>query len=558
MNIKSVCQTPTSTWRSTVVVAALWLSATASGCSLTLDFDECNTNADCENALTGLVCTDQGFCVEPASSENNACVSDADCADLGARTQCVDERCVEPVIDDLPNNAGACTAEACIALSGENHVCNQRGECVSALTPRCTKLVGPIDRDNVVLIGSILPTVEFGDIGLPIQQAAELAVEEINDAGGLPGGRRLVMVGCDSSGDSALGQEAAEHLVDTLGVPVIIGPAFSSVFIDIVTDTTVPGGVMTISPSATSPTITGLPDQGLAWRTVASDVFQGVAIADRVRDLGLTKIVAFNKGDAYGRGLSDKVNEELANLGEDGFFTREYSDPAQQAPDFGGIINGALDDMPDAQVVLLLGTSEVIDIVELYEIAVAERGLTPPIYILTDGGKSADKLQTLMAADDTDPALLDRIEGTEPDHQNGDVFDSFDLRFRRRHGNPAAVFGANAYDAVYLAAYAMSALPTNEPPTGALMASTMPRLGEGSELLVGPVGINDGRNTMAAGGSVDFVGASGPLDFDDDLGEAPANVALWQARLREDGEIRFDIAGRYTIGDSGRGTWSVE
>jgi branched-chain amino acid transport system substrate-binding protein len=45
------------------------------------------------------------------------------------------------------------------------------------------------------------------------------------------------------------------------------------------TDVTIPAGVLALSPSATSPAITGLNDRGLVWRTAPSDEIQAEALA---------------------------------------------------------------------------------------------------------------------------------------------------------------------------------------------------------------------------------------------------------------------------------------
>ena len=554
---------------------ALWLMAGAlclmASCSLTLDFGECEIDDDCRQIGAGLTCT-EGFCI--SLEEAPECRVDADCADKAPRTECRDQVCVEPADDNdggmepdmspvmEPDAPEVCSNSRCAEEAGDNFVCGAEGTCVRALSPQCNTVVGPIDRDNIFLIGSVLPTSgAFGGLGLPIQQAAELAVVEFNDASGLPNGQRVVMVGCDSAGDGEQGLAAVEHLANTLGVEAIVGPAFSSIFINATTGIAVPAGVMTISPSATSPLISGLDDQGLAWRTVASDVFQGVAIADLVRDLGLTRALVLNKGDAYGRGLRDRVSQELAaELGEENFVVLEYADPAGGAVDV-GVVGDALGEQAEPEVVILLGTTEALALMQAYEGAIAddvEGGLTPPRYILTDGGKDATEFQRLIDNGLMPQSLIDRIEGTEPDHQNGSHFFNFDLRFRARNDNqPAGVFTPNAYDAVYLLGYAAIIAGTAGEISGATLADAMARLSDqaGSLLPVGPSEVGQARNKLISGDNFNFEGASGPLDFDLDLGEAPANVALWRPENR-DSEIRFNTARRYEIGDDGRGMWS--
>ncbi len=532
------------------------LLALASGCSLTLDFEECNVDDDCRQIGGGLSCV-EGLCVE--EGEEPECNGDEDCQARAPRTACVAERCVEPEPEPEPD--APCSTARCAETLGDNFICGVGGVCVSALSAQCNTIVGPIERDNVFLIGSILPTSgQFGGLGLPIQQAAELAAVEFNDASGLPNGQRIVLIGCDEAGDLVQGLAAARHLVETVGVKAIVGPAFSGIYIEVTTNVTVPAGVMTMSPSATSPLITGLDDQGLGWRTVASDVFQGVAIADLVRDLGLQRVTVLNKGDAYGRGLRDRVGQELfEELGEAGLVSLEYADPGEGAVNV-GVVSDALGDQPNPEAILLLGTSEALDLMLAYEGAVVEQGLVPPRYILTDGGKDGTRFQELIDGGQVSVELLSRISGTEPDHQNGSNFFSFDLRFKARNNNqPAGVFTANAYDAVYLLAYGSIAAGQVGEVTGATIAASMSRMMDlgGRVIAVGPTDISSARNLLTSGGGFNFEGASGPLDFDLSTGEAPANVALWRPEIRN-GDIRFSTARRYEIGPDGRGVWSAE
>lgn len=489
-----------------------------SSCSSLLDFNECTSNTQCAPFGEDLVCSAQGYCVLPSSLE-----------------QCTNSRCAENY--------------------GENFICAADNSCVEATNEICTKVVGPVDRDDTVILGTIFPTVgEYSASGLPRQNSVEMAITEFNDAGGLPDGRKLAFIGCDDGGNKEQGVMAAQHLAETIGVPAIVGPAFSGVFLEVNSSVTIPAGTMSISPSATSPLITGLFEDGLSWRTAANDLFQGVAIADRVRAEGASKVVAFGKGDPYGQGLLNSVGIELLkDLNAEDYYSREYINPAEGAPDFPKLVVDATGEMPDADVVLLLGTIEVVDIIDNYEILLADSE-KKPLYILTDGGKNAEKLMPVLEKH-KDKGLAARIKGTEPDHRNGTLYTSFALSYEQKFGEPPGTFTANAYDATYLLAYAISALESDQEVTGANIAQSFPKLTDGDEHNVGPANIRDGVSTLSSGGTLNFTGASGPLDFEEGTGEAPANVSLWSIEDRDDNEVRFTTSGTYIIGDDGKGTW---
>jgi branched-chain amino acid transport system substrate-binding protein len=49
----------------------------------------------------------------------------------------------------------------------------------------------------------------------------------------------------------------------------------------------------------------------------------------------------------------------------------------------------------------------------------------------------------------------------------------------------------------------------------------------GTTIVVGPNTINQAISALQGGGSINFDGASGPLDFDPATGEAPSDIDIW-------------------------------
>ena len=455
-----------------------------------------------------------------------------------------------------------CSTSADCTEDGDTFVCTNN-ICVNALNANCASVTGDIQAEGTVILGSILPTVgDAASIGIPIEQAQDLAVQEINDSGGLVGNRRLAVIKCDSSGSRAQGLDVATHLSSVVGVPAILGPAFSSIFIDVTTQVTAPAGVMTISPSATSQTISTLEDSGLAWRTAASDEFQGGAIADLVRLRGFTRVIALGKDDAYGNGLLNRVSSELGEALEDTFAPRAFPDPGVTPnPDYASVVTAALEEVPDPEVAIILGTTEVADVLALLETTLSDSSTTGVAnirYILADGGK-VDEIAALIQEDieSGSGTLINRIEGTEPNHQNDPFFTAFSLRYQTRFSDVPGIFAANAYDSVYLLGYAASALGPSQAVTGAALAGAMGRLITGREITAGPNDIGEARTQLSSGASINYTGVSGPLDFDLTTGEAGTNVARWVYEQRINGELRTISQGDYTIDSMGDGTWSI-
>jgi branched-chain amino acid transport system substrate-binding protein len=111
----------------------------------------------------------------------------------------------------------------------------------------------------------------------------------------------------------------ARHLAKDVGVPAILGPAFSGDTLKVATEVTVPAGTLLFPSSATAAAITNLNDKGLVWRTCPSDAIQAVPLAGLVSDMEAKiridqtlpastqiKVAITVKGDAYGSGLATR------------------------------------------------------------------------------------------------------------------------------------------------------------------------------------------------------------------------------------------------------------
>ena len=135
--------------------------------------------------------------------------------------------------------------------------------------------------------------------------SAELAFKEASDSGSLLGGKTITPVRADSTCvDSAAAQSAAEGLVSQ-GVAAIMGADCSGVTGAIATNVAVPNGVVMISPSATSPGLTDLADNGFFFRTAPSDARGGQILADITKYRKIKSVAITYTNNDYGKGLAD-------------------------------------------------------------------------------------------------------------------------------------------------------------------------------------------------------------------------------------------------------------
>ncbi len=528
--------------------ALVGVSVTASSCNLIVvaSADACETDEDCINFPNTACDTEQGQCVSL-----DKCQANADC----------------------PN-----ATDICRPFSPRT--------CVPLLQGACTEVYPPEPaiwrNDKTMLIGvssPLLPGSPDEATGVSIVNGAKLGVEQFNKDNGVEGERPLALVICDDQGDRLPAEENGRTLA-AIGVQSMIGPAFSGQTLDTANGTidpatnlerpgTVDNNVLVISTSATSPLVTGIGDTspaclkdclddttcqaqcpGLVWRTSPSDEIQGAALSAyfaSIENLVKTRggqtarpeitVFVLYKDDPYGDLLSEVVRTTLkfnggvdATLQQgDTFFRVVYEDedpntegvqPAQSA------IQQALDANPDA--IFLMGTGEVSTILSEIEsgwVAAGNATEDRPYYFLADGGLS---VTTSMAAG----AARNRVRGTIPGTQSAN-FNAFIGDYNSQFppgGSPGGpnVFGAaGAYDAVFMLAYS-SVAAGDAPLTSAQLAAGFSKLvGGPPQINVGSTGIGSANSALQQGGTIDFVGASGQLQFALDTGEAPSEIQVW-------------------------------
>ena len=137
---------------------------------------------------------------------------------------------------------------------------------------------------------------------------AELAIQEVNDAGNFLGGSTITPIRGDSTCvDASAATAAAERLITGDQVNAIVGADCSGVTGAILANVAVPNGVVMISPSATSPALSTAEDNGLFFRTAPSDARQGEVVAQVMKDRGVDSIAITFTNNDYGKGLADAI-----------------------------------------------------------------------------------------------------------------------------------------------------------------------------------------------------------------------------------------------------------
>ncbi|MEM6848369.1 MAG: ABC transporter substrate-binding protein, partial [Pseudomonadota bacterium] len=146
--------------------------------------------------------------------------------------------------------------------------------------------------------------------------SAEMAIKEVSDSGALLGGMTVNSVRGDTTCiDAGAATTAAERLITADGVAAIVGGDCSGVTGATLQNVAVPNGIVMVSPSATSPGLTTMEDDGLFFRTAPSDARQGEIVRDILQEKGITEIAITYTNNDYGKGLADSIERNFAEVG---------------------------------------------------------------------------------------------------------------------------------------------------------------------------------------------------------------------------------------------------
>jgi branched-chain amino acid transport system substrate-binding protein len=177
-------------------------------------------------------------------------------------------------------------------------------------------LAAPVMADDVkigVLLGFTGP---IESLTPDMASGAELAMKEASDSGAFMGGSKITAVRGDSTCvDAAAATATAERLITSDGVKAIMGADCSGVTTAVLQNVAVAKGVVMISPSATSPALSTVEDNGLFFRTSPSDARQGQVLAEILREKNVKSAAISYTNNDYGKGLADSIQTNFEALG---------------------------------------------------------------------------------------------------------------------------------------------------------------------------------------------------------------------------------------------------
>ena len=355
-------------------------------------------------------------------------------------------------------------------------------------------------------------TGQLADFGGPGSTAANLAADQLNTAG-TANDFKVTLVTEDTKTDPQAAQEAATKVIESDGVAAIAGPWGTPELIPTVENVTVDAGIPIVTPSATGPDITDLDDDGLVARTPPSDAIQGKVLAQVVADaLGQGKTVnTASRNDAYGDALVGEFTTAYEALGGKVGTNVSYNpDAASLNSEAQQIASGN----PDGWVIIdYTGTWPKLGP------ALVRTGNWDPAKTFT-----ADGLRSSRVAGGRRQGDTEGMRGTVPTSLDAPAGAAFDALWKAQANGPRQSYDAQNFDAVILLALASLAAGSTD---GADIAGAL-------QDVSGPPGtkytfeqLSDAIAALKNGEDIDYEGASGPIDLDENGDPSAANYGTW-------------------------------
>lgn len=361
--------------------------------------------------------------------------------------------------------------------------------------------------DGVLTVGSLLPqTGSLAFLGPPEFAGVDLAIQEINEAGGVLG-KDVVGVKADSGDtDSGIAPAETDKLLDA-DSDVIVGAASSGVSMTVVKKIMSAGAVM-FSPANTSTDFDNgdFAEPDLYFRTAPSDILQGAVMANLLIEDGKQNVAILARQDAYGETLAEEISKGLEAAGSTVAATVFYGENAQS---YDSQVAEIAESQPDA--VVLVAFEETTTIVpQLVSAGVGPQDVST--YFVD--GNTADYSEDLPAG------TLAGTKGTIPGAEA-----TGDFRERLLAVDPALTdftYSAESYDATIVSALAAIAADSD---AGDKIAKEIPGITEGGTKCTT---FAECAELLGNDEDIDYDGVSGPVELGELGSPTAASIGIYQ------------------------------
>ncbi|MFC1848538.1 ABC transporter substrate-binding protein [Chloroflexota bacterium] len=369
-------------------------------------------------------------------------------------------------------------------------------------------------------------TGDLSDFGAAHRDAAQLAIDHINQAGGVQG-TIVTIVARDTATNPTQGVDSARALADIDNVAAIVGALSSGVSIAVAQAVTIPDSILQISAASTSPALTAVADDDFLFRTTVSDAAQGAVLGRLAVELGYETASALYVNNAYGQGLAMAFE---ASFEAEGGTVLELVPTESVQPSYASELSKATEGDPDVLLALSYPESAQIYLREAIE------GGYIDTFMFCDGTKSP-AMNTALGAE-----AVEGVYGTNAGTPTTGVQTAFQEAFEASFAVMQQLpYIDTTYDAVVLIALAAEKAGTTT--DSAAIRDALRDVSNPPGEVVGPGidGIKRALELIAAGEDINYEGVGGSQDFDEN-GDVFSTIEIWKI---EGGEIVS--TGRYEL-----------
>jgi branched-chain amino acid transport system substrate-binding protein len=357
----------------------------------------------------------------------------------------------------------------------------------------------------------------MGPVGKNIANSAQLAVEHINDGGGVKGCPVEFLLR-DDQGQPAVGVDAAKYLTDVERVPAITGAISSGVTLPIVTSVAVPAKVPVVSCCSTAATFTTLAQEGKTggyfFRTLPTVKTQAYASAKVAADRGYKRVAMIYINTDFGSGMVKDFTKAFTKLGGEVVKTVAYN---ENQPSYRAEVNSALAEKPDA----------------VFMVAFPQDGATMTREWISLGGTQNLILNNSLRSPEyvrsVGPRFLQNAVGMDNASTAGPTVDAFKQSFQAAYNaSPDGPGIYNQYDAVMVLGLAMNIAPDL---TGPAIRDAIRKIQDpaGTVVGTGPEEFKKALALIKEGKPIRYAGATGPVEFDAN-GDVGGAALIWNVK----------------------------
>lgn len=359
-----------------------------------------------------------------------------------------------------------------------------------------------------ILIGAVTPVTGAGSLyGGAMQKTMELAVKEVNEAGGVLG-RPLRVYFEDGATDPDAGVRAAKKLIDVNHVVAILGTWSSAVTLA-VAPLAIEAGIIEMNTSG-SPSISDLDDHGLVLRTHAHNVMFGKVAADAAVKRGYKTAALMVNNNPATIAIADQFTQNFERQGGQVVAKVQYN-PEQTS--YRSEIRQALAAKPDLVLLASYTPDAIVIVKEGFEEG-AEVAWMGPGFALNQqfvdavGAQLAENVIMIDPVPSVGSTAYKRLEELYRNATGNDVFE--------------VPYAVETFDQIELLALAIQKAGTTD---GSAVAKALIEVS-------GPPGTKvssfaEGLELLKNGEDIDYEGASSSIDFDD-KGDVKADFGVFE------------------------------